>query len=89
MSQNFILEQNVYLNARINIFPDTHLLMHGGNQEDLGDPSDLELQEEFSEDGEDEEDEEDEGGNSEPPSQQQQPQQTVLDFTALLNANNM
>ena len=91
MSQSFTLEENAYLNARINIFPDTHLLRHEGNSEDIGDPEDLNLQETFSED-EDEDseegfedmDENDRGGSGDTTVQN-----CVLDFSSLLDANNI
>ena len=84
MSQAFLLEQNCYLNARLNIFPDTHLLAYTGNAEDSGDPEDLVLQENFSDDENDKEREgEGEGGSS-----SSQPQPNVLDFSALLSAHN-
>jgi GNAT superfamily N-acetyltransferase len=57
----FLLEQNENLNARLNIFPDVHLLRLASDPPDAGSPDDLALaaeeeEEEEEEDGEDGED---------------------------------
>ena len=84
MSKGFLLCQNSNLNARLNVFPDTHLLGYVENDEDEGDVTDLSMQEEFDDDEEGEEDDdEEEEGNSK--LQSPPPPQNVLDFTALLN----
>lgn len=44
MSKGFILEENVFLQARLNIFPDTHLLRRATDPGDPGDEADLALQ---------------------------------------------
>ena len=85
MSKGFLLCENVNLNARLNIFPDTHLLRHAENDEDDGDVADLSMQEEFEEDEEDEEDDGEE--EMSPPPSSSHP--TMLDFTDLLNQHNM
>ena len=41
MAHGFVLEENARLQARLNIFPDTHLLRRQGDAEDPGDEADL------------------------------------------------
>ena len=43
MAHGFVLEENARLQARLNIFPDTHLLRRQGDAEDPGDEADLAL----------------------------------------------
>ena len=43
MGQGFVLEEAKNLNARLNIFPDTHLLRRSGDAADMGSPDDLAL----------------------------------------------
>mmetsp|Transcript_39257 Transcript_39257/g.82363 ORF Transcript_39257/g.82363 Transcript_39257/m.82363 type:complete len:315 (+) Transcript_39257:164-1108(+) len=43
MSKGFVLEENRSLNARLNIFPDTHLLRREGDAHDAGAAEDLDL----------------------------------------------
>jgi len=64
----FVLESNPNLNARFNVFPDTHLLRLGSDRIDFGHESDLAMQLEWSDDEEEGEDgkegcEEEEEGN--------------------------
>ena len=61
MGKDFVLEAGRPLNARLNIFPDTHLLRRVGDPDDAGDEADLDLQVEFEEGGEEGE----EGGDEE------------------------
>lgn len=89
MSKGFLLCENAHLNARLNIFPDTHLLEHTGNDEDEGDVADLSMQEEFQDDEEEGEEEIDEDDEEEESPSQSPPPQNVLDFTALLNQHNI
>lgn len=56
MEKGFVLEQNANLNARLNIFPDVHLLRNAEDPHDEGSPEDLVLATE-DEEGEGEEDE--------------------------------
>ena len=51
MGKDFVLEAGRPLNARLNIFPDTHLLRRVGDPDDAGDEADLDLQVEFEEEG--------------------------------------
>ena len=55
MSKGFILVENSFLNARINIFPDTHLLTIPGT-DDPGDIADLALVESEDDDDDDDDD---------------------------------
>jgi GNAT superfamily N-acetyltransferase len=55
----FLLEQNENLNARLNIFPDVHLLRLASDPPDAGSPDDLALAAEEEEEEEEEEDGED------------------------------
>ena len=55
MGKDFVLEAGRPLNARLNIFPDTHLLRRVGDPDDAGDEADLDLQVEFEEEGGEEE----------------------------------
>ena len=43
MNRGFVLEEGANLRARLNIFPDTHLLRRAGDPIDAGDAADLEL----------------------------------------------
>jgi hypothetical protein len=66
---NFVLEVNPRINARFNIFPDTHMLRLGSDKLDEGDERDLEMQVDFEEEVEDgrgdDAEEEEEGGEEE------------------------
>ena len=62
MGKDFVLEAGRPLNARLNIFPDTHLLRRVGDPDDAGDEADLDLQVEFEEEGGEEGEEGEEGG---------------------------
>ena len=65
MGKDFVLEAGRPLNARLNIFPDTHLLRRVGDPGDAGDEADLDLQVEFEEEGGEEGEEGEEGGEEE------------------------
>ena len=65
MGKDFVLEAGRPLNARLNIFPDTHLLRRVGDPDDAGDEGDLDLQVEFEEEGGEEGEEGEEGGEEE------------------------
>ena len=54
MEKSFVLEQGANLNARLNVFPDVHLLRQASDPPDEGSPDDLALAEE----GDDEEEQE-------------------------------
>ncbi|GMI26790.1 hypothetical protein TeGR_g2032 [Tetraparma gracilis] len=54
-AHGFVLEEGPNLSARLNIFPDTHLLRLATDPLDPGLPSDLAMQVEFDSDGEDDE----------------------------------
>jgi hypothetical protein len=44
MSKGFLLEENKFLQARLNIFPDTHLLRQLGDPLDVGNEADMAMQ---------------------------------------------
>lgn len=54
MEKGFVLEANPNLNARLNMFPDTHLLRLASDPSDEVSPDDLALAEEEEEEGEEE-----------------------------------
>ena len=87
MSKNFLLCENVNLNARLKVFPDTHLLRHVENSEDNGDVADLSMLEEYGDDDDDDEDQDEDEQSAPPPPPP--PPQAVLDFSALLNQYNI
>ena len=57
MERGFVLEEGIYLNARLNVFPDVHLLRRHDDPCDVGSPADLALLQE-DEAGEEESDSE-------------------------------
>lgn len=65
MGQSFVLEENEKLNARLNIFPDTHLLRRVGDPEDPGCEEDLQLARKSDSEGDDDDDDEEEEGAAE------------------------
>jgi len=66
MGCGYVLEEGEALNARLNVFNDTHLLRRQGDALDAGDPADLALaqEEEGEEEGEEQEAGGEEGGES-------------------------
>ena len=61
MQKGFLLEASPALNARLNVFSDTHLLRHVSNVADEGDPADIaRFADEAEDDHEEEEDDEEE-----------------------------
>lgn len=60
MGCSFALEPNEKLNARLNIFPDTHLLRRVGDPEDTGCEEDLQLARDAESEGDDDDNEEEE-----------------------------
>ena len=60
MQKGFLLEASPALNARLNVFSDTHLLRHVSNVADEGDPADIARFADEAEDDHEEEDEEEE-----------------------------
>ena len=53
MDKGFVLEERDTLNARLNVFPDVHLLRLVGDPEDVGSAEDLQLREKEEEEEED------------------------------------
>ena len=80
MGKNFVLEAGRPLNARLNIFPDTHLLRRVGDPDDAGDAADLDLQVEFEEEGGEEGEEGEEGGDEEEEVEQDDDGRLVADL---------
>eukprot|EP00908_Phaeocystis_cordata_P026099 Transcript_8572.p2 GENE.Transcript_8572~~Transcript_8572.p2 ORF type:complete len:326 (-),score=136.49 Transcript_8572:1203-2120(-) len=77
MEQGFTLEQGKPLNARLNIFNDTHLLRQQGDHADAGAEEDLELAQQEGEGAEEGEEEDGEGGEGD------QEQEEIDDDAAL------
>ena len=75
MQKGFLLEASPALNARLNVFSDTHLLRHVSNVADEGDPADIAR---FADEAEDDHEEEEEEGEGEEEAEDMDLQRALL-----------